>query len=270
MKRRSLLLLSALALVLTAGCTTPPPAAELPWQAVHRGVERALVTPLPASRVHVLRIDLHTPGLRIAVSPREDRGRSVDTMASTRGALASINASFFDSRFNPLGITASGGRRWDEVMRPSATALFGCDERPRCGFSWTEPARDSPAWRDVVGGQPWLVREGRARSAADDAGCQALCARAHPRTAVALDASGRWLFLVLAEGRRPNLPGLTLAELSAWLATIGVHDALNLDGGGSSTLLIRGESVMARPANEPELRRVANALHVFVDGAAPD
>jgi exopolysaccharide biosynthesis protein len=43
---------------------------------------------------------------------------------------------------------------------------------------------------------------------------------------------------------------------------LGARQAFNLDGGGSSTLLIGGESRLPRPFNEPALRRVANALHL--------
>jgi exopolysaccharide biosynthesis protein len=47
------------------------------------------------------------------------------------------------------------------------------------------------------------------------------------------------------------------------MADLGVVDAVNLDGGGSSTLFVRGNSVMERPANEPAQRKVANAIHIL-------
>ena len=112
----------------------------------------------------------------------------------------------------------------------------------------------------AVSGTPWLIRDGRARTAQDDASCVAFCAKPHPRTAVGLDASGRVLYLVLAAGRRDPVLGLPLAELAGVLRELGAVQAFNLDGGGSSTLLIRGESRLPRPFNEPTLRRVANAL----------
>ena len=48
---------------------------------------------------------------------------------------------------------------------------------------------------------------------------------------------------------------------------LGAFNAMKLDGGGSSSssLLIEGQSRWARPANEPQLRRLANALNVFVE-----
>jgi hypothetical protein len=49
--------------------------------------------------------------------------------------------------------------------------------------------------------------DGAARTAADDAGCASLCANPHPRTAVGLDASGRYLLVLLAAGRRGDAIG---------------------------------------------------------------
>jgi exopolysaccharide biosynthesis protein len=106
------------------------------------------------------------------------------------------------------------------------------------------------------------VRDGQARTAEDDASCAQLCAHTHPRTAVGLDASGRHLILLLAAGRRGDVKGLTLAQTAELMRELGARQAFNLDGGGSSTLLIGGESRLPRPFNEPALRRVANALHL--------
>lgn len=261
------LVLAWLALVLAGCASAPPGGTALDWQALHPAVHHALVTPVPDGRVHVLRIDLRAPGLRLRVSSPAEKGQTLAEMASGRGALLSVNASFFDGRFNPLGITANEGQRWAGVMQPERAPLIGCTVALACRLSLGQPVQDDPAWTEVLAGRPWLVRAGQVRTAADDASCPSLCAQTHPRTAIGIDASGRWLFLVLAEGRRPPVVGLTLVQLSTFMRALGVHDALNLDGGGSSALLIRGESAMARPANEPALRRVANALHVFVEPA---
>jgi exopolysaccharide biosynthesis protein len=138
--------------------------------------------------------------------------------------------------------------------------LLACDTR--CSIRFDAPAAPQPGWRLAVSGTPWLVRDGRPRTAADDAVCAGFCARPHPRTAVGLDASGRELILLLAAGRRGDVPGLSLAQTAQLMRELGAVQAFNLDGGGSSTLLIRGESRLPRPFNELALRRVANALHL--------
>ncbi len=252
---------------LMAGCAAPP--RDLPpatgWEALAPGVGYRVLQPRPDAVLHLLRLDLRQPGLRLRLSPPGEAGKPIDAMPSGRGALVSINASFFGRGWLPLGLTRSDGVDWPGATQPDTTALFGCEPTPRCAFLLDAPVSAPASWTLAVGGRPWLVRDGRARTAADDAACQAFCARPHPRTAVALDTSGRWLLLALAEGRRPGVPGMALADLAGALRDQGAQVALNLDGGGSSSLLIRGQPAMARPANEPAQRPLANAIHVFVD-----
>ncbi|HEX6989609.1 MAG TPA: S-layer homology domain-containing protein, partial [Bacillota bacterium] len=103
------------------------------------------------------------------------------------------------------------------------------------------------AWADVVhaiGGDPVLVVDGRRAALPNTASAT----RREPRTAVGLDAQGRWLWVVI-DGRRPGWSeGATLLEVADILIEAGARWALNLDGGGSSTMLVR-------PAGEfqPEL-----------------
>lgn len=73
----------------------------------------------------------------------------------------------------------------------------------------------------------------------------------HPRTAAGVDAEGG-LILLVADGRDPfRGPGLTLEELARVLLDLGCVEALNLDGGGSSALVLRGPDGIARIANKP-------------------
>ena len=76
----------------------------------------------------------------------------------------------------------------------------------------------------------------------------------HPRTAAGIDREGL-LFLVVVDGRSlVRGPGPTLEELARILLDLGCVDALNLDGGGSSVLVIRGEDGIPRIVNEPSDR----------------
>ncbi len=253
-------LIAAWALACTlAACSSVGPLAE----GRHApGLHYQRIENLPDSLVHVLRIDLQDHSLQLMLSAESERGSSVAQMPSSLDALASINASFFDRHFVPRGLTVSNGHAWRPVLAEQNSPLLACDAQNRCVIQLTPPFVSLPEWRNVVAGTPWLLDAGRQRSAADDATCAALCAQAHPRSAVGLDASGRYMYWVAAEGRRPPQMGLSLRQLSALMAELGCHQALNLDGGGSSTLLIDGQVVMARPFNEPALRKVANALHI--------
>lgn len=116
--------------------------------------------------------------------------------------------------------------------------------------------------RTALSGGPVLVRDGRRqkiRSSPDDAYELSSMLERHPRTAFGWNS--RWFFLVQVDGRQNDVSvGMTLDELSAYLVKLGCRDALNLDGGGSSTLWCGGQ-VRNHPCDGYE-RTVANSLIV--------
>ena len=87
----------------------------------------------------------------------------------------------------------------------------------------------------------------------------------HPRTAVGRRADGT-VVLVVADGRNELAAGLTMAELQQVMAALGCRDAINLDGGGSTAMVVRGQ-VVNHPCDNKKFdaageRRVANAIVV--------
>jgi exopolysaccharide biosynthesis protein len=81
----------------------------------------------------------------------------------------------------------------------------------------------------------------------------------HPRTAVGWN--DRYYYLVAVDGRRKLFSvGMTLTELARYMISIGCEEAMNLDGGGSSTVWLF-DGVVNSPSDEEE-RQVANALVV--------
>ncbi|MBK1786433.1 phosphodiester glycosidase family protein [Prauserella cavernicola] len=93
------------------------------------------------------------------------------------------------------------------------------------------PRSDAGDLAVAVGGNNVLVRDGVVQDV--DA------ATAHPRTAVGFSADGARMWLVTIDGRQTDSRGMTELELARHLKSLGADDALNLDGGGSSTLLAR-------------------------------
>jgi Phosphodiester glycosidase len=81
----------------------------------------------------------------------------------------------------------------------------------------------------------------------------------NPRTAIGLDAAG-FLYLLVVDGRTEKSLGMTLPELQAYVAQNSMTNAINLDGGGSSTLVLR-ETLMNAPADGKE-RPVASMVEV--------
>lgn len=83
--------------------------------------------------------------------------------------------------------------------------------------------------------------------------------------------SGRYLFLVAIDGRQPGYnESASTGETAEWMRKLGAYKAINLDGGGSTALVIEGPDglpvVPNRPRGPPPglERRVANHLGVFV------
>ncbi|MBI2497666.1 MAG: phosphodiester glycosidase family protein [Opitutae bacterium] len=89
----------------------------------------------------------------------------------------------------------------------------------------------------------------------------------HPRTAAGLTADGRTLILVVVDGRQPGYSvGLKLPELADLLIELGAADAINLDGGGSSSFLYQpgnGPGITNRPS-DGHWRPVGNHLGVWL------
>ncbi len=108
--------------------------------------------------------------------------------------------------------------------------------------------------RDVVAAGPLLVRDGQAVTESE--GFRHEGTR-NPRTAIARLRGGSILLLV-ADGRQAASIGLTTAELARILLSLGAEEAMNLDGGGSSTMVVRGR-VVNSPSDRKE-RPVSDAL----------
>ena len=115
--------------------------------------------------------------------------------------------------------------------------------------------------REAVGGGPRILRNGiisvehRAERFADS-----FATRRHPRTGIGL-RDGE-LIMVTVDGRQPGYSeGMTLHELAQLFLDLGCQEAMNLDGGGSTTMVVRDKVVNSPSDGAP--RRVANALALF-------
>lgn len=116
----------------------------------------------------------------------------------------------------------------------------------------------------VIGGGPRLVRGGRP-AAGSDPGIypEGFAAARHPRTAVGVRADGR-ILLVTVDGRQPERSiGMTVAELASLLIELGAVEAVNMDGGGSTAMVIRGR-VVNSPSDLTGERAVGDALLIFL------
>jgi hypothetical protein len=94
----------------------------------------------------------------------------------------------------------------------------------------------------------------------------------HPRTAVGIDADTNRLLFLVVDGRTSASRGLTMVELANMMTALGAENALNLDGGGSSTMYSRtltGEMGILNEPSDGHERKVANGLGIFYDAPFP-
>ncbi len=110
---------------------------------------------------------------------------------------------------------------------------------------------------EAVGGGPVLVNRGRVQ-VTDEEELFTGIAGMHPRTAVGYTAKREIVFFV-CDGRQEASAGLTLVQLAGLMQGLGCVEALNLDGGGSTTL-VAGGTVINRPSDKQGPRKVASVL----------
>ena len=111
---------------------------------------------------------------------------------------------------------------------------------------------------DMIAGWPMIVRDGKV-----DVGPRGDRKIRHPRTAIGISENGTILFLVTVDGRQQNSVGMTLLELGRFMRSIGSDRAMNVDGGGSSTMIVRGIIVNSPSDNEGERSIGSNALLII-------
>jgi MYXO-CTERM domain-containing protein len=253
-----------LALALLAAAPRPALAADV-WTEPFPGVRYLHRSTSEPKEIHALIVDLSRPELTVRATREQEKGRTTSSFASLVGAVAAVNGDFYDTSgsYDPLGLAIGEGTVWSPDTRThrfvACTASSGCTIETAAQATAVDPA-----WRSAVGGNRLLVDGGQVvQSAADDRTCGAFCTTEHPRTAAGVSADGRILVLVVVEGRRSPVLGMTTNRLARLMLELGSHVALNLDGGGSSAMVVDGRRVSARPANEPAERRVSNHLAIL-------
>lgn len=239
-------------------------------------------TPRPLV-VHIVTIDLQHPGIRFLVTPGEWEGDRPSFPAQTTSAFLqkagvqiAVNGSFFRPAYTRhpfdyypkprdpvevMGLSLSEGQMYSSPHPDRDVLCVGAG--PRVDIeSYTCP--DSTV--QAIAGYKMIVNDGQAlplegvRSRDDH----------YPRTTVAIDALGRTLWWVVVDGRQPFYSeGVTLPEMSEIVLELGADRALDLDGGGSTTLVVDDQG-RPKVLNSPihtgipgRERPVANHLGIY-------
>ena len=268
-----------------AGFCLKRPARTPAQRSLFQGIEYERIvhnSPRPLM-LHIVTVDLAAPGIGFLVTPQQKDPDGKETLADTvpgflekYGLKVAINGSFFYPMYvhhpfdyaprvgegvNAVGIVISEGDRYSAVEAGWAALCIVSPHQITI-----EESGDCPA-NTVQGlaGDRQFVKDGQFVARTDR---QEL----FPRTVVALDRAGETLWMVAVDGRQFGYSeGIMLAELAAELIARGAYQALNLDGGGSTTLAVeeRGQpKVLNSPiqARVPtNLRPVVNHLGIYAD-----
>ncbi len=243
------------------------------WQPIFKGVDLAQgrkAAPDPVA-LYAARVDLKASDVTLMVTPSngdkplETDGAKTSTFLKQFHCQVAVNASPFapveEGEGKPkdiLGLSASRGDVYSQPHGSHAAMLISKDNK----VTFVEPPIDTKNVYDAVSGFGMLLRNGQ--NVGDD-GPQ------HPRTAAGVSQDGRYLYLLIIDGRQPNYSiGATTRETAEWIRQLGAYTALNLDGGGSTEMVTddgQGNPLIVnRPIHNkiPGMERVnGNNLGVF-------
>lgn len=240
---------------------------------------------------------------RVAVSDDRDLRETVSDFARDEDACVAVNGGYFRMDDDPathVGLLMAGGEIIEaaigsvirnDIRYPTARATLGITDGGRVYIDWVNSRNDSTiAWpapnpnrpgapaefpdlsqanpwpmRDAVSAGPRLLRDGSPSITVDEeVFFGSSIPRVHPRTAAGVTADGE-LILLVVDGRQRDSRGVDLDELAQLLASTGAVDGINLDGGGSSALVVDGV-LLNRPGGERIQREVMSAILVDCSG----
>jgi len=203
----------------------------------------------------------------------EDQLIRTSDFATRNNALIAVNGSFFnrESGGSVVFLKADGA-----VIHEGHTNSNPFNEQGAVAWSGNQPIRilkkPEDGWitsqyDNILSSGPLLIFESKIQAFSNNSFHQ----NRHPRTAVAI-TNDRRLFLVTIDGRSFQAYGMSISELANFLQNLGAQDALNLDGGGSTSMWIENmtdNGIVNYPSDNLEFdhtgeRNVANALLILL------
>jgi len=232
------------------------------WTTPYPGVEYLHRTTATPQHIFVLEVDLTRTDIRLRATRSGDRGQVTSSFAAAYDCEIAVNADFYASGYKPIGLAVGAGEKWSDTADSSTHGFVAAGRDNRVEISHPSEVVDPPeGWMaDVVGGNMILVWDGEV---VDNSGCGSFCDR-NPRTAAGLTADGNTLILAVVDGRSTASVGATLNELADLMHEMGAWQALNLDGGGSSTMFISAAGGVVNTPSDGSERVVANHLGVCI------
>lgn len=241
------------------------------WQTVHPGIEMDTFMS-GATRVHAARIDLCQPGVRMRATAPGEGPRTTSSFAGLVDAEVAINGDWWardgfipslpQTTF-PRGLAMGNGQHFPGTLDPNfyGFVAFGAN---MAVHSIQEHDGGGPEFwmREVVSGQPTLVWDGQIRDNPN-----AHCGVRRARTATGFSQSMETMYLAVVDERNGST-GMTCNQLAGLMQSLGAYSALNQDGGGSSTMFVKGQGVISSPSDGSQ-RSVVTHWGVQAEGAGP-
>lgn len=247
---------------------------------VYKRIARS--TPRPVM-IHIVTIDLKTPGIKALVTPGMPKSSGRETTAQTTSEFLqkfklqlAINASYFHHFYEktpwdyyphsgdpsyPIGEAISNGQRYSPPEKNCPVLCISRSNRAQILNSDSCPDGTNQGFA----GNYLLAYDGKAVPFTSED-------EPYPRVAAAVNREGTKLWLIAVDGKQPFYSeGATRGEITKIIMDLGAHTALNLDGGGSTTLVM-GTNQGAKVLNAPihtripmRERPVANHLGFYAD-----
>lgn len=181
----------------------------------------------------------------LAIGAEEKVLKTTSTFGKEQQAFAALNGSFFDVKNGGAvdfikvdGRILSGNQLGKDGIRAKhqqAAVVIEQGKMQLKKWDGTADWESSLPEHNVMLSGPMLSYEGRE----EQQDSSSFSISRHPRTAIGIKANGR-VILLTVDGRSPNSAGMSLAELNKTMKWLGCTSAINLDGGGSTTLWIAG------------------------------
>ena len=257
-----------------------PTKQELYEGVIYRRVVQFIPRPMIA---HIIKIDMKANGMELFITPPDSEGEAPLNARTTSQFLdefnvqIAINGDGFSPWWShspadyyphvgdpvaPLGLSASNGEVYSTGVQTPIGIKPTLYVSRRNVLSFNNPPNNI---HSAISGDRMIVIKGEIAPGLSDREME-------PRTAIGINRNGRYLYLIVVDGRQPFYSsGATFVKLAQILIDQGAYVAMSLDGGGSSTLVIEGEAGQPIILNSPidnyipgRERPVGNHLGIYV------
>jgi len=222
-------------------------------------------------RINLLRLHKEfRPDYRIDLAYSDSILLRTSSFAELHGALAAVNGSFFDmdeggsvcyleKNDTVINLSRDSGINWgvaDSIINAALILHKDSGLLIRSAMPWQYYEQSTQEDFVIISG-PLLLKDSLPQKLPH----MSFTHKRHPRTCIAI--TGECIIFITIDGRSEQAAGMNLIEVQEFLLSLGCVDALNLDGGGSTSMWISDRGIINVPSDKTGERPVANALLIL-------